>query len=207
MVQRRRILEAFTRARLAGLAAQIGLAGLSGKSKDAVVQAIAGARTVKTSHLFEALSRDELKSLCRTFGLDDGGRDKQSLIARLAGSPGGQAVTRPKAAVQGQVGADHQSVLAVGGAKGEADSARDDVPAPKSPRRKRGSRSMAKKSSDDKRPIEQYKHADKTRANNPPVGLVTPATDPDLPRKVYQYDPHLEPRHSRHNQDDDATTP
>ena len=53
---------------------------------------------------------------------------------------------------------------------------------------------MAKKSSDDKRPIEQYEHADKTRANNPPVGLVTPATDPDLPRKVYQYDPHLDPQ-------------
>ena len=30
--------------------------------------------------------------------------------------------------------------------------------------------------------------------NNPPVGLVTPATDPDLPRKVYQYDPHLDPQ-------------
>lgn len=28
-----------------------------------------------------------------------------------------------------------------------------------------------------KRPIEQYDHRDKQRANNPPVGLVTPATD------------------------------
>jgi adenine-specific DNA-methyltransferase len=53
---------------------------------------------------------------------------------------------------------------------------------------------MAKKSSGDKRPIEQYEHADKTRANNPPVGLVTPATDPDLPRKAYEYDPHLDPQ-------------
>ncbi len=53
---------------------------------------------------------------------------------------------------------------------------------------------MAKKSGDDKRPIEQYEHADKSRVNNPPVGLVTPATDPDLPRKVYEYDPHLDPQ-------------
>ena len=28
-----------------------------------------------------------------------------------------------------------------------------------------------------KKPIEQYEHADKTRKNNPPVGLVTPDTD------------------------------
>ncbi len=30
-----------------------------------------------------------------------------------------------------------------------------------------------------KKPIEQYDHPDKERANNPPVGLVTPQTDPD----------------------------
>jgi len=53
---------------------------------------------------------------------------------------------------------------------------------------------MAKKkakrgSTGGKRPIEQYDHKDKTRANNPPVGLVTPQTDPDQPKKTYQYDP------------------
>ena len=31
-----------------------------------------------------------------------------------------------------------------------------------------------------KKPIEQYDHRDKKRLNNPPVGLVTPETDPDL---------------------------
>ena len=29
------------------------------------------------------------------------------------------------------------------------------------------------------RPIESYRHADKERLNNPPVGLVTPDTDPE----------------------------
>ena len=29
-----------------------------------------------------------------------------------------------------------------------------------------------------KKPIESYDHKDKKRANNPPVGLVTPDTDP-----------------------------
>lgn len=46
-----------------------------------------------------------------------------------------------------------------------------------------------------KRQIDQYAHTDKERANNPPVGLVTPDTDPVAPaKKSYQYDPHLDPQ-------------
>lgn len=49
-----------------------------------------------------------------------------------------------------------------------------------------------------KKPIEQYEHKGKKRVNNPPVGLVTPDTDPDVksgqPKKTYQYDPHLDPQ-------------
>ena len=61
-----------------------------------------------------------------------------------------------------------------------------------------------------KRPIDRYEHADKKRINNPPVGLVTSDTDPPLsthktyeyvrqvptiqPRKVLDYDPHLDPQ-------------
>jgi len=47
-----------------------------------------------------------------------------------------------------------------------------------------------------KRPIESYEHRDKKRVNNPPVGLVTPETDPDAgqKKKRYAYDPHLDPQ-------------
>src|SRR6266513_206530 len=61
-----------------------------------------------------------------------------------------------------------------------------------------------------KRPIERYEHTGKKRINNPPVGLVTPKTDPPLPtHKTYDYiqpvpgvkrgkdldyDPHLDPQ-------------
>lgn len=46
-----------------------------------------------------------------------------------------------------------------------------------------------------KRPIESYQHKDKQRVNNPPVGLVTPATDPDAgAKKTYAYDPHPDPQ-------------
>ena len=52
-----------------------------------------------------------------------------------------------------------------------------------------------KKTTETKRPIESYEHKDKQRVNNPPVGLVTPDTDPDAgAKKTYAYDPHLDPQ-------------
>jgi adenine-specific DNA-methyltransferase len=52
-----------------------------------------------------------------------------------------------------------------------------------------------KKKTETKRPIESYAHRDKQRVNNPPVGLVTPDTDPDAgAKKTYAYDPHLDPQ-------------
>jgi hypothetical protein len=68
-------------------------------------------------------------------------------------------------------------------------------------RKKTGVSSRAGKNKNDgKKPIEQYEHKDKKRANIPPVGLVTPETDPIAPErgkppaKQYQYDPHLDPQ-------------
>ena len=71
----------------------------------------------------------------------------------------------------------------------------------------RGKKSAAKAP---KRPIERYEHRDKKRINNPPVGLVTPETDPVAPthktydyvtpvpsvkpRQELDYDPHLDPQ-------------
>lgn len=44
--------------------------------------------------------------------------------------------------------------------------------------------------------LEQYTHPEQKRLNNPPVGLVTPDTDKDAPKKKYQYNhnPHLDPQ-------------
>ena len=41
--------------------------------------------------------------------------------------------------------------------------------------------------------VKQYIHEKEKRANNPPVGLVTPDSDVDLPAKKYSFDPHLDP--------------
>ena len=45
-----------------------------------------------------------------------------------------------------------------------------------------------------KREIKSYAHAGKDRANNPPVGLVTPDTDPDAGAGTYAHDPHIDPQ-------------
>ncbi len=46
-----------------------------------------------------------------------------------------------------------------------------------------------------KKSIQQYKHDDKKRLNNPPIGLVNDRTDSEYGqnKKKYQYDPHLDP--------------
>lgn len=55
---------------------------------------------------------------------------------------------------------------------------------------------MTRASSKDKnRDITQYDHADKERLNNPPVGLVSEATESSTEaKKKYEYDPHLSPQ-------------
>ena len=53
----------------------------------------------------------------------------------------------------------------------------------------------AKATAGKKKAVESYDHKDKKRANNPPVGLVTPETDPDQGEKTRcQYDEHLNPQ-------------
>ena len=41
-------------------------------------------------------------------------------------------------------------------------------------------------------PIEAYDHFGQERLNNPPVGLVSPDTDRDAGRRIYDYEPHLD---------------
>jgi len=52
-----------------------------------------------------------------------------------------------------------------------------------------------RKTSRTRRKIEPYAHSGETRANNPPAGLVTPATDPDQgASKKWEYDWHIDPQ-------------
>ena len=53
--------------------------------KAQLVDALARSRKARVEEVLQALSRDRLKALCRAFGLDDSGRKKADLVARLAG--------------------------------------------------------------------------------------------------------------------------
>ena len=59
---------------------------------------------------------------------------------------------------------------------------------PRKPRKSKGADNSAG------RPIEDYEHKDKTRLNNPPVGLAKKEYDQGPPKKKYEYDPHLAPQ-------------
>jgi adenine-specific DNA-methyltransferase len=52
---------------------------------------------------------------------------------------------------------------------------------------------MSRKTPGGKRPVEQYAHKARKRANNPPVGLVDAKSDAAEGKKTYAYDPHLDP--------------
>ena len=51
---------------------------------------------------------------------------------------------------------------------------------------------MAKRAKSSKQEIRTYEHVYKERVNNPPVGLVTPDTDPGTVPRIYKHDPHID---------------
>ena len=58
--------------------------------KAQLVDALAGSRKVRLAEVLPELSRNRLKELCRVFGLDDSGRKKADIVARLVG-PGAES--------------------------------------------------------------------------------------------------------------------
>jgi adenine-specific DNA-methyltransferase len=60
------------------------------------------------------------------------------------------------------------------------------------PRQKSGRPGAARRPATDDPQVTSYRHLDR-RANNPEVGMVDPASDPDDGKTRYAYDPHLDP--------------
>ncbi len=59
--------------------------------KTELVEALAGSRKARLDEILPDLSRNRLKELCRVFGLDDSGREKAAIAARLIGNATGNA--------------------------------------------------------------------------------------------------------------------
>jgi len=83
MVKRHKVLASLTRRRRIEVAQHLEISSLTGKTKAQIVEAIATARTAKTEKLLKLFRLEELKATCRAAGIDDGGRNKAELIARL----------------------------------------------------------------------------------------------------------------------------
>src|SRR6266852_581740 len=81
--KKRAALDVLQAERLRELARSFDIGVESYRDRDALIDGLADGRRLSFEHILEQLSRDELKSMCATLGLDDTGREKDSLINRL----------------------------------------------------------------------------------------------------------------------------
>ena len=94
MTAKRTLLDHLTRDELADLADRHAVTPRDRRAKAALADALDMAGPALPD-LLTGFSRDRLKELCRALGLDDGGREKAVLIARLAGTDARAEPTAP----------------------------------------------------------------------------------------------------------------
>lgn len=90
----REILACLSRDELLAIADAHALTTPDRRAKDGIADAIAAAR-VDLGESLSAYSRDRLKELCRALKLDDSGREKAAIVARLTGSAPAAPVATP----------------------------------------------------------------------------------------------------------------
>ena len=88
MPTKRAILAELTSHELRGAIDGYGLQVDDRRVKAHLVDAVARSRKARMGEVLSNLSRDRLKELCRAFDLDDSGRKKANLVARLVGPTG-----------------------------------------------------------------------------------------------------------------------
>src|SRR5436305_1499166 len=85
MSRKRDVLEQLKRDELLTAVDRFELTVPDRRSKSALVEALVGSRKAGLAAILQDLSRNRLKEICRALALDDSGREKAVLIARLAG--------------------------------------------------------------------------------------------------------------------------
>lgn len=87
MPSKRRILEELKRDELLDALDALDLAVADRRRRDLLIEALARSRKVSLMEILQAMPLKRLKEICRALGLDDGGREKAVIAARLAGQP------------------------------------------------------------------------------------------------------------------------
>jgi type I restriction enzyme M protein len=85
MATKRTILEHLTADELRGVVDQFELKVEDRRSRGGMVDVIAASRKVELDPVLTGLPRERLKELCRKLQLDDAGRDKAVIVARILG--------------------------------------------------------------------------------------------------------------------------
>ena len=98
MPTKRAVLAELTRAELRAGLDHYELTVDDRRVKAQLVDALARSRKARTDEMLLPLSRNRLKELCRVFGLDDSGRRKVDLVARLVGSAAASGPESPNVA-------------------------------------------------------------------------------------------------------------
>ncbi len=98
MTLKRRILEQLGRDDLVAAVDRFELSVADRRVRAQLIDALASSRKATLADLLEPLARDQLKELCRALDLDDRGRSKAELVARLLGDEAAPAEAPARAA-------------------------------------------------------------------------------------------------------------
>ncbi|XXU49072.1 class I SAM-dependent DNA methyltransferase [Sorangium sp. So ce1014] len=112
-MQKRTVLEHLTRDELISIADAFDVHVPDRRSKEKLVEAVAASKKATLAAFLPSYSRDRLKELCRALQLDDGGREKAVLVARLAGGKASEPPAPSRANGAGRAVAE-QVELALG---------------------------------------------------------------------------------------------
>ena len=107
MPNKRAVLAHLHRDELIAVAESFELDVADRRVKDQLIEAVAASRTATLDVILDGYKRDRLKELCRALGLDDAGREKAEIIARLTGTP-----SKASAAAQLEVAFDRPNPAA-----------------------------------------------------------------------------------------------
>jgi type I restriction enzyme M protein len=96
MPTKRDVLQHLKRDELLAAADRFDLEVSDRRARAVIADALASSRKSGLADILEDLSRVRLKEICRALDLDDSGREKAALVARLAGRDGHAATPKPE---------------------------------------------------------------------------------------------------------------